>query len=558
MKWKVRNMVLLLSVIPALLLALIIQLLAFSEQQAFGERNIEETRQTLIKTRQNELVHYLDIAYSTIKPLYDGEDAMSPAVQEEAKRRLRALRYGKDGYYFGYNDRGERIFLAGKDEGKNFWDLKDSQGTYLTRELIAAAKRGGDFLTYYFPKPGNDSTPYPKLSYSIYLEKWNWTVGAGFYIDGVDALIDEQMQNQQQAMQAMRWKQWGIMGTLLVLMSIVAAYVAHSIAKPLLLLTHNLQALASEDGDLTRRLPVDGNEETAQLAGAFNSFVEKIRAMVVDLARCAQLLQERNEQLKQSAQHAADALTHQSQDAEQVTHAMEQMALATHNVAESAQNAAQATKHTNDQAEVMRTNVEETTNTIGGLARDIEQSAQGIQALGNDVESISSILDVIRAIADQTNLLALNAAIEAARAGEQGRGFAVVADEVRSLAQRTQQSTEEIQTKISQLQQAARVAVSDMQGSLKGSEIAVTKVNSTGQILTGVSHAVSEINGMNSQIATAAEEQSSIGVEVKKNLSRISQHIRETQLITTRNNDMCLELDTLSQELNLIVNRFRV
>ena len=193
MKWKIRNMVLLLSVIPALLLALIIQLLAFSEQQAFGERNIEETRQTLIKTRQNELVHYLDIAYSTIKPLYDGEDAMSPAVQEEAKRRLRALRYGKDGYYFGYNDRGDRIFLAGKDEGKNFWDLKDSQGTYLTRELIAAAKRGGDFLTYYFPKPGNDSTPYPKLSYSIYLEKWNWTVGAGFYIDGVDALIDEQM-----------------------------------------------------------------------------------------------------------------------------------------------------------------------------------------------------------------------------------------------------------------------------------------------------------------------------------------------------------------------------
>ncbi|WP_407691602.1 methyl-accepting chemotaxis protein [Pseudomonas taeanensis] len=280
--------------------------------------------------------------------------------------------------------------------------------------------------------------------------------------------------------------------------------------------------------------------------------------MVVDLARCAQLLQERNEQLKQSAQHAADALTLQSKDAEQVAHAMEQMALATHNVAESAQSAALSTRHTNDQAKVMRTNVEEIINTIGGLAREIEQSTQGIQTLGNDVESISSILDVIRAIADQTNLLALNAAIEAARAGEQGRGFAVVADEVRSLAQRTQQSTEEIQNKISQLQQAARTAVSNMQGSLKGSETAVTKVNIAGQILTGVSYAVSEIHGMNSQIATAAEEQSNIGVEIKQNLSRISKHIRETQVITTRNNDMCLELDKLSQELNLMVNRFRV
>lgn len=558
MKWKIRNMVLLLSVIPALLLALTIQLLAFSEQRSFGERSIEQTRQTLIKSRQDELVHYLDIAYSTIKPLYDGEDAMSPAVQEEARRRLRELHYGKDGYLFGYNDKGDRIFLAGKDEGKNFWNLKDSQGIYVVRELVAAAKRGGDFLTYYFPKPGNDSTSYPKLSYSIYLDKWNWTIGTGFYIDDMDALIADQMQHQQKVMEAMRWKQWGVMGVLLVMMSMAAAYVARSIAKPLLLLTHNLQALASEDGDLTSQLPIDGNEETAQLAGAFNSFVGKIRAMVVDLARCAQLLQERNEQLKQSAQHAADALTLQSKDAEQVAHAMEQMAVATHNVAESAQSAALSTRHTNDQAKVMRTNVEETINTIGGLAREIEQSTQGIQTLGNDVESISSILDVVRAIADQTNLLALNAAIEAARAGEQGRGFAVVADEVRSLAQRTQQSTEEIQNKISQLQQAARTAVSNMQGSLKGSETAVTKVNIAGQILTGVSYAVSEIHGMNSQIATAAEEQSNIGVEIKQNLSRISKHIRETQVITTRNNDMCLELDKLSQELNLMVNRFRV
>nr|WP_152034986.1 methyl-accepting chemotaxis protein [Pseudomonas ovata] len=558
MKWKIRDKVLLLSVIPALLLALIIQLLALSELQILTEQSARETRDALIKTRKDELLSYLDIAYSAIKPLYEGPDAMSPEVKEEARRRLRDLRYGKDGYYFGYTDNGDRVFLAGKDEGKNFWDLRDTHGVYLIRELIGAAKNGGGFVTYYFPRPGDDSTAYPKLSYSRYLDKWNWTVGAGFYVDGVDTLIDEQVRQQQKAMQVLRWKQWSIIAVLLVLLSLVAAYVARSIVKPIKLLTLNLQSLASVEGDLTRQLPVDGNEETAQLAGAFNSFVGKIREMILSLARCAQLLEEHNAQLGHSTQHAADALVRQAEDADQVNHAMEQMALATHNVAQSAQSAAQTTRETDDQAQSMQANVGQTIIAIGDLAAGIRTAALDIQNLGSDVESIGSILDVIRGIAQQTNLLALNAAIEAARAGEQGRGFAVVADEVRSLAQRTQQSTEEIQTKISQLQQGARTAVITMQGSLTGSEAAVEKVSGTVKILEGVSSAVSEINGMNNQIATAAEEQSSIGSEVNQSLSQISQHIKQTQTITARNNALCGQLDELSQELSVLVKRFKV
>lgn len=558
MKWKIRDKVLLLSVIPALVLALIIQLLALSEQQTLTEQSTRETRDALIKTRKAELLSYLDIAYSTIKPLYEGPDAMSPAVQEEARRRLRDLRYGSDGYYFGYTDSGDRVFLAGKDEGKNFWDMRDSHGVYLIRDLIGAAKSGGGFVTYYFPRPGNDSTAYPKLSYSRYLEKWNWTVGAGFYIDGVDKLIEEQVQQQQKVMQVLRWKQWSTMVVLLVLLSVVAAYVARSIVKPIKLLTLNLESLASVEGDLTRQLPIDGNEETAQLAGAFNGFVGKIREMILSLASCAQLLEEHNAQLGHSTQQAADALVRQAEDADQVNHAMEQMALATQNVAQSAQSAAQTTRDTDDQAQSMQANVGQTIVAIGDLAEGIRTAALDIQNLGSDVESIGSILDVIRGIAQQTNLLALNAAIEAARAGDQGRGFAVVADEVRSLALRTQQSTEEIQTKISQLQQGARAAVTTMQGSLNGSDVAVEKVNGTVKILESVSGAVSEINGMNNQIATAAEEQSSIGSEVNQSLSKISRHIKETQTVTARNNHLCEQLDELSQELSILVKRFKV
>ncbi|WP_237720819.1 cache domain-containing protein [Pseudomonas asplenii] len=178
MKWNIRNKVLMLAIIPAFFTALVVQFLAISEQRALSERSLEETRQNLLKTRKDELLHYMDIAFTAIKTLYESPDAQSPEVKKEAADRLRALRYGNDGYFFAYTDKGDRIFLAGKDEGKNFWDLKDTNGVYLIRELIGAAKRGGDFVTYYFPKPG-DSASYPKLSYARYLEKlgldaWRW------------------------------------------------------------------------------------------------------------------------------------------------------------------------------------------------------------------------------------------------------------------------------------------------------------------------------------------------------------------------------------------------
>ncbi|UZE28976.1 methyl-accepting chemotaxis protein [Pseudomonas asplenii] len=557
MKWNIRNKVLMLAIIPAFFTALVVQFLAISEQRALSERSLEETRQNLLKTRKDELLHYMDIAFTAIKTLYESPDAQSPEVKKEAADRLRALRYGNDGYFFAYTDKGDRIFLAGKDEGKNFWDLKDTNGVYLIRELIGAAKRGGDFVTYYFPKPG-DSASYPKLSYARYLEKWGWTLGAGFYIDGVDALINDQMQQQQKALDEMRMKQWLTLAVLLVALAVLASWVAASLVRPIRLLTNNLQLLASEDGDLTHHLPVDGNEETAAMASAFNLFVSKIRDMILDLTRCVHALQERNDQLRHSTQQAADALVRQNADAEQVAHAMEQMAQATHNVAESAQSAAQMTRDTDDQARAIQVNVDETIKSIGGLATDIETAAQDIQTLGQDVESIGSILDVIRAIAEQTNLLALNAAIEAARAGEQGRGFAVVADEVRSLASRTQTSTQEIQAKISQLQQGARAAVLTMQNSIKVSEVAVTKANGTGQILSGVSQAVSDITGMNNQIATAAEEQSSISAEVNHSLTQISRHISQTQGMTAQNNEMSQDLEHLARELDQLIKRFKV
>jgi len=258
------------------------------------------------------------------------------------------------------------------------------------------------------------------------------------------------------------------------------------------------------------------------------------------------------------SQDSATNIDNQRRETEQVATAMNEMAATVQEVARNASEAAGAASHADNEAGAGRAVVRETTASIENLAHEVESAAQVVQQLANDSESIGAVLDVIKGIAEQTNLLALNAAIEAARAGEQGRGFAVVADEVRTLASRTQDSTKEIEGMIEQLQNGARNAVEVMENGREKARTGVDQTKQAVQALDAITKAVATINQMNTQIASAAEQQRATTEEMNRNIININQIAEQTATSAIQTTTASDELARLSAQLQSLVNQFKL
>lgn len=299
--------------------------------------------------------------------------------------------------------------------------------------------------------------------------------------------------------------------------------VSHGVAKPLRQMAGMLDCMAQGDGDLTQRLTIERSDELGEIASGFNNFLSKLQNMIGQVAASVQ-------QVSDSAEHTADiairtnrGVQRQQAEIELVATAVHEMNATAQDVARNAALAAEASGRADQAAKQGKKTVEDTAQTITALASEIGRAVDVVQSLAKDSENINAILVAIRSIAEQTNLLALNAAIEAARAGEQGRGFAVVADEVRNLAQKTQQATEEIQSMIQQLQQGTREVVIVMGQSQERTDVSVRQANEAAQAIELINQAVAVINNMNTQIASAAEEQSAVADDINRNVVNIRQ-----------------------------------
>ncbi|MBK5542406.1 HAMP domain-containing protein [Pseudomonas sp. TH05] len=333
---------------------------------------------------------------------------------------------------------------------------------------------------------------------------------------------------------------------------------ARSVTRPILGVAHMLEDIASGEGDLTRRLAYDKQDELGQLAGWFNRFLDKLQPIIAEVKRSVQDARGTADQSAAIATQTSAGMEQQYRQVDQVATASHEMSATAQDVARSAAQAAHAARDADQATREGLTVIDRTTTSIGHLAADMSIAMTQVEGLAANSEKIGSVLEVIRAIADQTNLLALNAAIEAARAGEAGRGFAVVADEVRNLARRTQESVEETRLVIEQLQTGTQEVVGSMNNSHRQAQGSVEQVGQAVTALRQIGDAVTVISDMNLQIASAAEEQSAVAEEINSNVETIRDVTESLAEQANESARVSQSLNSLANQQQSLMDQFRV
>lgn len=328
--------------------------------------------------------------------------------------------------------------------------------------------------------------------------------------------------------------------------------------RPVIALKKTVQALSTGNGDLTKRLPVTSRDDLGQISENINIFIENLQNMMLEITAASHRIGSSITGLQGLTEENKHTLNKHKSETEQAVTALEEMSATSRDVARNTSEAVEFTSRTTTQAEKSKGVVRGASKTVSQLVESVDDVSQNINEMGLQISEITKVLSVIGSIADQTNLLALNAAIEAARAGEHGRGFAVVADEVRALASRTQQSTTEIKNTINKLTTSGANVANTMEGTKASCEEASSQINLVVTDLDNISFSVEEINAVNVQIATAAEEQSAVAEEINRNMAKICEMV---ELIANSGEDVnheAMSLASANAQLADVVKQFKL
>jgi methyl-accepting chemotaxis protein len=446
---------------------------------------------------------------------------------EEAKKMaadlVRPLRFQKDLYFWIDTLDGTNVVMMGSPaEGTNRMGLQDKKGKFLVRDIIAVArKEGGGYFDYWFPRGASE--PLPKRGYSIEFKPWGWVVGTGNYIDDIDNILAEHKKAAQGELMA-NFTYFGVSALLIILTCIGGGF---WFAGDIVARIGGDPSYAADivgkvaEGDLCLIIEIEGKRERSLLQSIKN-MVTNQRAMMEKIKDSAASLTAASAELRATSESMTGSTEEVVSQANTVATAGEEMSATSSDIAlncsSAAENAGKASEMARDSAEVVM-------GTVQGMERiasRVKDTAASVDALGSSSEQIGNIIGTIEDIADQTNLLALNAAIEAARAGEQGRGFAVVADEVRALAERTTRATKEISAMIKGIQIQTRTAVASMEEGVQEVARGSAEAARSGEALKSVLEQINQVTDQINQIATAAEEQTATTREISNNVHQIN------------------------------------
>ncbi|WP_429231261.1 methyl-accepting chemotaxis protein [Aeromonas veronii] len=484
---------------------------------------------------------YLDVAYNIMvvtlaQPVaggvVGGDLSIASLVEDVTKMQLPAdgfaIMMHKDGTIIAYKDAAKAMKPASEIDND------------LTNALIEQSKSSKDLVPAYFDNEGRD-----KLLWAADIPETDWELVLVLDKAALEAPLSSLLMTQLG------------MALLVLVGSILAiSWLVSMLLGPLTKVSQALARIADGNGDLTQRIKIDANDEVGQLANSFNRFVGSQHQLIGNIRQLANELNADAERSLVTNQAAVDELQRQQQEVTMVATAVTEMASATMEIAGNAENTAAAAQQSAQSSEQGKMLVNKTRQSINGLAEEVGQATEVIGELSRHAQAITSILSTIQGIAEQTNLLALNAAIEAARAGEQGRGFAVVADEVRVLSRRTQDSTQQIQSTIETLQQTTARAVSLMQTSQGLADNSVQDADQAVRALEEITSAISLISDMAGQIATAAEEQTQVTGEITQNTTAIKDVSDEITASAMRDLDQAHSLKGRAADLNQQVSTF--